>query len=112
MATLDQPTEMKNCSRNWEDCFQEAGCVPTGDLDFALYIYIYVYIYTHAGLWEMTTCVIQQKGLPTDQPPYKGGDSLVSQKWLDKPRVTVSQTTGLRLVGSNKQTYNVLLSSC
>ena len=34
-----------------------------------------------AGLREMTTSVIQQKGLPTDQPPYNGGDSLVSQKW-------------------------------
>ena len=37
------------------------------------------------GLWEMTTSVIQQKGFPKTNPPYKGGDSLVSQKWLDQP---------------------------
>ena len=38
-------------------------------------------------LWEMESTVIQQKELSKDYPPYKGGDSLVSQQWLDKPLI-------------------------
>ena len=39
---------------------------------------------TKAGLWGMTTSVIQQKGPnPKDSFLHIKGDSLVSQKWLD-----------------------------
>ena len=34
-----------------------------------------------AGLWGMTTSVLQQKGLPKDYVFHMKGDSLVSQKW-------------------------------
>ena len=84
-------------------------------LSFVIYIYIHIHCSVDkisawfsswfpfkfkpnkTGLWGMTTSVIQQKGLPKDYFVNRKGDSLVSQKWLEKPRVIPqkSATKGL-----------------
>ena len=53
-----------------------------------------------AGLWQINASVIQQKGLPKDEPtPYKGGDSLV-QKLL--PSLILDRLPGAWVHGHPK----------
>ena len=61
-----------------------------------------LFLLSGAGLWEMTTSVIQQKGLPKDKaPPRKGGDS---QKYHRSGWIKVERsTTSLRSTSSRSR---------